>query len=108
MDEQWGPQISAVAADLQEAARVTLGDVHLDAKLYPQWHPYGSGSLRATDDNVKHAGIFTAALDVIATRLSPFSCLVIPIVGPSYQERSVLQAPKKKAKDEPNGISCRF
>ena len=53
MDEQWGPQISAVAADLQEAARVTLGDVHLDAKLYPQWHPYGSGSLRAADDKVK-------------------------------------------------------
>ena len=48
-----GPQISAVAADLQEAARVTLGDVHLDAKLYPQWHPYGSGSLRAAGDKVK-------------------------------------------------------
>ena len=47
-----GPQISAVATELQQAARVTLGDVHLDAKLYPQWHPYGSGSLRAADDKV--------------------------------------------------------
>ena len=47
-----GPQISAVATELQHSARVTLGDVHLDAKLYPQWHPYGSGSLRAADDKV--------------------------------------------------------
>ena len=37
------------AQRLRSAAKVTLGDYHLDAKLFPDKHPYGSGSLRAEE-----------------------------------------------------------
>ena len=32
---------------------MTLGDFHLDAKLFPDKHPYGSGSLRAEEGSGK-------------------------------------------------------
>ena len=39
--------IQKAAANVMSKAMVTLGDQHLDAKLFPHLHPYGSGSLRA-------------------------------------------------------------
>ena len=52
MEEQWRPQMTVVVSGVQQAARITLGDMHLDAKLFPHLHPHGSGSLRAEDDKV--------------------------------------------------------
>ena len=40
---------TASAREVQETSYVTLGDPHLDAKLFPHLHPYGSGSLRADE-----------------------------------------------------------
>ena len=37
------------AQHLRKDAKVTLGDYNLDAKLFPDKHPYGSGSLRAEE-----------------------------------------------------------
>ncbi len=48
----WGPDMSEAAKEMERTARVTLGDRNLDAKLFPQWHPYGTGSLEAEEDNV--------------------------------------------------------
>ena len=42
-------QTAAAAREVQETSYVTLGDPHLDAKLFPVHHPYGSGSLRADE-----------------------------------------------------------
>ena len=52
MDEDWGVQLKASVANLQQTASIKLGEVHLDAKLFPHLHPHGSGSLRAEDDKV--------------------------------------------------------
>ena len=41
--------IQRAAAELRQKSMVTLGDCHLDAKLLPHLHPYGSGSLRAEE-----------------------------------------------------------
>ena len=41
------------AARLGRVAKVTLGDMHLDAKLFPDKHPYGSGSLRSLEGSCK-------------------------------------------------------
>ena len=37
------------AQSLERTARITLGDDHLDAKLFPHLHPFGTGSLRAEE-----------------------------------------------------------
>ena len=50
MDEDWGVQLKASVANLQQTASIKMGEVHLDAKLFPHLHPHGSGSLRAEDD----------------------------------------------------------
>ena len=42
-------ELQTSAQGLRRAAKVTLGDYHLDAKLFPDKHPYGSGSLRAEE-----------------------------------------------------------
>ena len=34
MEDQWGPQMTAAVSGMQQAARITLGDVHLDAKFF--------------------------------------------------------------------------
>ena len=52
MDEDWGVQLKASVANLQQTASIKMGEVHLDAKLFPHLHPHGSGSLRAEDDRV--------------------------------------------------------
>ena len=44
--------MTAAVSGVQQSARITLGDMHLDAKLFPHLHPHGSGSLRAEDDKV--------------------------------------------------------
>ena len=36
----WGREIAEAAVAFALIANVTLGDMHLDAKLYPQRHPY--------------------------------------------------------------------
>ena len=41
MGEQWGPDMKAAVDGLKESARITLGDLHLDAKLFPHLHPHG-------------------------------------------------------------------
>ncbi len=46
---QADPRTAASARAVQETSYVTLGDPHLDAKLFPHLHPYGSGSLRAEE-----------------------------------------------------------
>ena len=35
---------------LSETGKVSLGDWHLDAKMFPHLHPFGTGSLRSEDD----------------------------------------------------------
>ena len=52
MGEDWGVQLKASVANLQQTASIKLGEVHLDAKLFPHLRPRGSGSLRAEDDKV--------------------------------------------------------
>ena len=37
--------VTTTAQDLRSSNRVTLGDPHLDAKVFPHLHPWGSGSL---------------------------------------------------------------
>ena len=44
--------MSEAAIALRGAAEITLGDLHLDAKLYTHLHPHGTGSLRAESDRV--------------------------------------------------------
>ena len=44
--------MSEAATALRGAAKITLCDLHLDAKLYTHPHPYGTGSLRAESDRV--------------------------------------------------------
>ena len=39
------------ASALREQARITLGDRHLDAKLFPHLHPHGTGSLRSEESS---------------------------------------------------------
>ena len=39
--------LRCAAESVRGQAKVTFGDYHLDAKLFPHLHPYGSGSLRA-------------------------------------------------------------
>jgi hypothetical protein len=46
---EWGTAMRDAAAALRSETKVTLGDAHLDAKLFPHLHPYGSGSLRAEE-----------------------------------------------------------
>ena len=45
--------VQQAAHALRGRAEVTLGDFHLDAKLFPDKHPYGSGSLRAEEGSGK-------------------------------------------------------
>ena len=42
-------QVATTAERFRQDARVTLSDPHLDAKLFPHLHPWGSGSLRSED-----------------------------------------------------------
>ena len=46
LDPGWGADMSQAAAALRGAAKITLGDLHLDAKLHTHLHPHGTGSLR--------------------------------------------------------------
>ena len=48
-----GREIAEAAFALALIANVTLGDMHLDARLYPQRHPYGTGSVYSVDDKCK-------------------------------------------------------
>lgn len=41
--------LQQTAESYRNIAKVTLGDQHLDAKLFPHRHPFGSGSLRAEE-----------------------------------------------------------
>ena len=41
--------LGAAARDAQRVSKVTYGDPHLDAKLFPVLHPYGSGSRGAEE-----------------------------------------------------------
>ena len=41
--------LQSTAKALRSQAKVTLGDPHLDAKLFPHLHPYGTGSLRSEE-----------------------------------------------------------
>jgi len=50
LPSSWERGMQAASAELRSGARVTLGDKHLDAKLFPHLHPYGSGSLRSEAD----------------------------------------------------------
>ena len=45
LEPGWGSDMSAAAYALRGAAKITLGDLHLDAKLYTHLHPHGTGSL---------------------------------------------------------------
>ena len=47
LPDSWGREMKAAADFLR--ARVTLGDPHLDAKLFPSLLPHGTGSCRAED-----------------------------------------------------------
>ena len=47
-----GDEMSQAATALRGAAKITLGDLHLDAKLHTHLHPHGTGSLRAESDRV--------------------------------------------------------
>ena len=47
--ERHAVRTAAASRAVQETSYVTLGDPHLDAKLFPHLHPYGSGSLRAEE-----------------------------------------------------------
>ena len=49
LPSEWGCKMRDVSSDLRRSARVTLGDMHLDAKLFPHLHPYGSGSFRSEE-----------------------------------------------------------
>ena len=42
-------EVATVAESFRKEARVTLSDPHLDAKLFPHLHPWGSGSLHSED-----------------------------------------------------------
>ena len=44
-DESWKRDISKGADHLLETSYITASDHHLDAKLWPNMHPYGTGSL---------------------------------------------------------------
>ena len=49
--------LSYSADVFRRQAKVTYGDRHLDAKLFPAMHPHGTGSLRAEDqDGIKTSG----------------------------------------------------
>ena len=52
LEPGWGSDMSEAASALRGAAKITLGDLHLDAKLYTHLHPHGTGSLRAESDRV--------------------------------------------------------
>ena len=52
LDPGWGADMSQAATALRGAAKITLGDLHLDAKLHTHLHPHGTGSLRAESDRV--------------------------------------------------------
>ena len=43
-------EFSDALRDLAETGKVSLGDWHLDAKMFPHLHPFGTGSLRSEDD----------------------------------------------------------
>jgi hypothetical protein len=45
-------ELAAAARNVQELSNVTLGDPHLDAKLFPHLYPYGSGSHRSETASV--------------------------------------------------------
>ena len=47
--ERHAVRTAAASRAVQEPSYVPLGDPHLDAKLFPHLHPYGSGSLRAEE-----------------------------------------------------------
>ncbi len=55
LPSDWGPRMSAAADELRKSSKVTLGDAHLDAKAFVQWHPYGTGSLRCEDHGTSMA-----------------------------------------------------
>ena len=47
----WGVEMRKAAESLRSDAYITLGDNHLDAKLFPHLHPHGSGSLHSEEDS---------------------------------------------------------
>ena len=50
LEHGWGAEMSEAASALRRAAKISLGDIHLDAKLYTHVHPHGTGFLRAEAD----------------------------------------------------------
>ena len=46
-DEKWKHDISKGAEHILQTTYITASDCHLDAKLWPSMHPYGTGSLWA-------------------------------------------------------------
>ena len=42
-------EVASAAKRVRDVSYVKLGDVHLDAKLFPHLHPYGAGSLRSEE-----------------------------------------------------------
>ena len=49
MRPEWFRDITAAVRDSEQSSTVTLGDNHLDAKLFPDLHPYGTGSLHGEE-----------------------------------------------------------
>ena len=57
MTAEQADALSYSADVFRRQAKVTYGDRHLDAKLFPAMHPHGTGSLRAEDqDGIKTSG----------------------------------------------------
>ena len=52
LDPGWGADTSQAATALRGAAKIALGDLHLDAKLHTHLRPHGTGFLRAERDRV--------------------------------------------------------
>ena len=52
LPEDFGPELSEAIDQTERAAKITLGDYHLDAKLYTHLHPFGTGSLRSQSNDV--------------------------------------------------------
>ena len=52
LPEDFGPELCEAIDQTERAAKITLGDYHLDAKLYTHLHPFGTGSLRSQSNDV--------------------------------------------------------
>ena len=49
LPQAWASEVRDAAQVLQRTVRITLGDRHLDAKLFVHLHPFGTGSLRSEE-----------------------------------------------------------